>query len=416
MQNFYQQISSGINNRQEQLRQLQLQKEAMAKQKAMEGQRQNILQQYFQPAVPERQEMETVENPLARIMAEPKPQMEMSPVDGQQSWAPERAPQSPLMVADQQMKTIPGKEAVFDPRGAMGALFGIGDMETAKSISDIEYKQNLMNGGQEKYGMTGRLIKLPDGSVVERRYSNRGDYKDTPVSGELVGQLQKVDLGGQQQLINPYTGEVIREEAVTATPYQSFQMSPDAQGDVAEAEAAARKRGEVSGTKEAGAEGKIETLDKTIGLVDQLLSHPGRKAATGATFAAGYIPSTEAYDFNQLLDQLTGQSFLSEVEKMRGLGTLTETEGKKLTVAAAALKTSQTEAAFERNLRAFQSELERARNKTSAKMGGAPSRPAPAAPKPASPVAAKPKTGERRGDYMFLGGDPADRNRWRKVK
>lgn len=382
MATYYEQITGAIRSpmeyQQERMkRQADIQR--MQDEQDLMKQRKNILQQFFQPAVAERQELAPVGvNPLAALM---QPEQPANMVESRFAGVG-RPADAGSIIPQYTSETIPGKKEVYDPRGAMGALFGIGDIDTAKSIANIEYKQNLMGGGQEKYSMTGRLIKLPDGSIVERRYSNRGDYKDTPVSGELVGQLQKVDLGGQQQLINPYTGEVIREESVTATPYQSFQMSPDAQADVAEAEAAARKRGEMYGTKEAGAESKIETLDKTIDLVGQLLSHPGRKAATGATFAAGYIPSTEAYDFNQLLDQLTGQSFLAEVEKMRGLGTLTETEGKKLTVAAAALKTSQTEAAFDRNLRAFQSELERARNKTSAKMGGAPSRPAPA-PKPA---------------------------------
>ena len=270
MANFYQQISSGINNRQEQLRKLQLEQDALAKKKAMEGQRQNILQQYFQPAVPERQEMETVENPLARIMAEPKPQMEMSPVEGQQSWSPERAPQSPLMVAEQQMKTIPGKEAVFDPRGAMGALFGIGDMETAKSISDIEYKQNLMNGGQEKFNMTGRLIKLPDGSIVERRNSNRGGYQDVPISGELVGQLQKVDLGGVQQLVNPYTGQVIQEADVTSTPYQEFQSSPDRQAELAGAVEQAKVEAKSAAERSDEERKKTTGVDDQIRLVDQM--------------------------------------------------------------------------------------------------------------------------------------------------
>ena len=264
MATYYEQITGAIRSpmeyQQERMkRQADIQR--MQDEQELMKQRKNILQQFFQPAVAERQELAPVGvNPLAALM---QPEQPANMVESRFAGVG-RPASAGSIIPQYTSETIPGKKEVYDPRGAMGALFGIGDIDTAKSIADIEYKQNLIGGGQEKFNMTGRLIKLPDGSIVERRNSNRGGYRDVPISGELVGQLQKVDLGGVQQLINPYTGEVIREESVTATPYQSFQMSPTSQADVAGAVEKAKV------TEKAAAEKSGEDIKKTSGIDDQL--------------------------------------------------------------------------------------------------------------------------------------------------
>lgn len=150
MANFYQQISSGVRGRDadmmalsDQRAKMQERQDAIRRQKELEGQRRNILQQYFQPAVPERQELEAVGNPLAQFMGE-QSQQPANLVE-QKSQGMGAAPSAASLVPETRMKTIPGKEAVFDPRGAMGALFGAGDTETAKQMADIERlnKQDL---------------------------------------------------------------------------------------------------------------------------------------------------------------------------------------------------------------------------------------------------------------------------------
>ena len=57
MANYYQQISGGIRARDAEMRRIQQENDAIRSQKEMDSQRKNILQQYFQPATPDRQEI-----------------------------------------------------------------------------------------------------------------------------------------------------------------------------------------------------------------------------------------------------------------------------------------------------------------------------------------------------------------------
>lgn len=212
MANYYQQISGGINDRQEQLRKLQLEKDALAKQKAMEGQRQNILQQYFQPAVPERQEVEAVSNPLAQFMGE-QPQQQYQnlvaatpkPVNNLVERQTNVQPQGGV-IPETQMKTIPGKEAVFDPRGAMGALFGVGDTETGKQMADLE---KMSQRDRDQWSGAVTYIDDPEnpGTTIAVQPSTRGEGAPfrrigvasmTPVQQANV-EAKKTELGFKGQ-------------------------------------------------------------------------------------------------------------------------------------------------------------------------------------------------------------------------
>jgi hypothetical protein len=100
------------------------------------------------------------------------------------------------------------------------------------------------------------------------------------------------------------------------------------------------------------AEGALSTLDNTISGAERLLSHPGLEAATGATsIFMGSIPGTEAREFTGLVETLKSQTFLAEVEKMKGMGALSENEGKKIAASVANLDLGQSSDAFKGNLR-----------------------------------------------------------------
>ena len=67
--------------------------------------------------------------------------------------------------------------------------------------------------------------------------------------------------------------------------------------------------------------------------------------ATGAgvwNMARRAIPGTAEYNFSRRVEALKSQAFLISAEKMRGLGSLTESEGKKLENAIASLDLNQS--------------------------------------------------------------------------
>jgi hypothetical protein len=95
----------------------------------------------------------------------------------------------------------------------------------------------------------------------------------------------------------------------------------------------------------------INAIEGTRSTIARLLNNKsGLKAATGAL--DGRLPSVRknTLQFERDLETLQSQVFLTQVEKMRGLGALTDFEGKKLESGIANLSLVQSEEALERNL------------------------------------------------------------------
>lgn len=116
-------------------------------------------------------------------------------------------------------------------------------------------------------------------------------------------------------------------------------------------------------------EGQVASIDNALSTVDQLKKHPGLKGATGLRGALPNVPGTEAANANALIEQLRSQSFLAEVEKMKGLGALTEAEGKKLTDAVGSLDPKQDYETFKKRLDQIESQFQIGRDRVLRKYG-----------------------------------------------
>ena len=94
----------------------------------------------------------------------------------------------------------------------------------------------------------------------------------------------------------------------------------------------------------------ISTQEVLNGAVD-LYNHPGRKAATGASSIMGMIPGTEAKGFAAKLETFNAQTFLPMVSALKGMGALSDAEGKKLSAAVGALDRGMPEEEFANSLK-----------------------------------------------------------------
>jgi hypothetical protein len=103
---------------------------------------------------------------------------------------------------------------------------------------------------------------------------------------------------------------------------------------------------------------------------EAVTTHPGFTSMVGSRFMGGAmntnlpdftgqlndpIAGTDSADFQSIIDQLGGKTFLEAFASIKGGGTITETEGLKATQAIAALNTSQSEKQFLKNLKDFRS-------------------------------------------------------------
>jgi hypothetical protein len=94
----------------------------------------------------------------------------------------------------------------------------------------------------------------------------------------------------------------------------------------------------------------ISTQEVLNGAVD-LYNHPGRKAATGASSILGMVPGTAAKGFTAKLDTFKAQTFLPMVSALKGMGALSDAEGKKLSDAVGALDRGMPEEEFANSLK-----------------------------------------------------------------
>lgn len=117
-----------------------------------------------------------------------------------------------------------------------------------------------------------------------------------------------------------------------------------------------------------GKDGKID-VKKPKGYV---------QSATGPLSTRLPTISQDVADFEETVETLKSQAFLSQVEKMKGLGSLTEREGAALTAALTNLSLRQSPEQLGRNLQEAQRLILKARNETERKFGvtAAPDRPA----------------------------------------
>lgn len=89
---------------------------------------------------------------------------------------------------------------------------------------------------------------------------------------------------------------------------------------------------------------------QTIGTINRLMEHPGRKGATGTWNLGRMVPGTDAADFAAEVETLKAQTFLPMVQQLRGMGALSNAEGDKLNAAVGALRFDMSEKAFNESL------------------------------------------------------------------
>ncbi len=147
------------------------------------------------------------------------------------------------------------------------------------------------------------------------------------------------------------------------------------------------------------AQNVLATFDNTLVSVDKILNNWGKtkdgkidpnlsnstvKSATGPVQSRIFTTSQDVADFEEQVGSLESQAFLSQVEKMRGLGALTEREGARLVNALASLSLRQSPKQLAENLLVVRDLMKKARSSAEDKYGSLQSEPATPAATPAA--------------------------------
>lgn len=175
--------------------------------------------------------------------------------------------------------------------------------------------------------------------------------------------------------------------------------------------------------KSAATEQAAITSQQVLDQTEKLLNHPGRKSGTGASSWMSSIPGTDAKGFAAQLETFKAQTFIPMVSALKGMGALSDAEGKKLSASVGALDQQMPEDEFESSLKDVMKTLyAKARasglNVSSSLYSdedigrGTPS--AGGQGRQSATTSTAPKAGAIQDGHIFMGGNPADPARWRK--
>ncbi len=153
-------------------------------------------------------------------------------------------------------------------------------------------------------------------------------------------------------------------------------------------DAAKEKSDTLKREKAAAGDAAISTFDRSISTIDEILADPALPSAVGVKGITSYLPGSDAQTVKAKIETLKSQSFLNEVEKMKGLGALTEAEGQRLVSAIGSLDRDMPEKAFKAELNKIRGYMEARKSAAAKKYGleqqqSSPSAQAGAAPQQA---------------------------------
>jgi hypothetical protein len=121
--------------------------------------------------------------------------------------------------------------------------------------------------------------------------------------------------------------------------------------------------GKFQGSHEATAPQDVQSADMALKLIDEIKTNSYLDRGVGMTSLGNSIPGTGGYDFQNIVDQAKSGAFLTAIQQMRGLGTLSDAEGKSATAAIARLDTATSKEAFLKALDDYQTIIEQGKSR-----------------------------------------------------
>lgn len=115
----------------------------------------------------------------------------------------------------------------------------------------------------------------------------------------------------------------------------------------------------------------------TLDLIDRIEKHPGFSSYVGAKgISSGFglldepIGGTDAAGVAAMIDTLRSKNFLNSISQMKGMGSLSDAEGKKVAAAVESLDPNMKEEDFRKSLNVIREITERGMKKYREKMSG----------------------------------------------
>jgi hypothetical protein len=274
----------------------------------------------------------------------------------------------------QTLARTPGYEqagAMMQIDPSMGAQY-LGSMQQAQREAALRQQQAAA------LQAAGRLQEaaLVAGGISPGSVSLQGSTRPT------YGTTPHYEREGDQTYVVRYASDGTKlREPVQGTPWAVERGTPGFAGDVAQAQAGGRTTGTAQAEAVISLPETLATIDRSLSVVDALLSHPGREWSVGWQGTVPPIAGTPQADYIMKLEQIGGANFLQAFEALKGGGQITEVEGAKATKAISDLDRRQTDAEHKKSLETLKEVFAAGRARALAKAGrSAPQEPVQGVP------------------------------------
>ena len=294
-------------------------------------------------------------------------------------------------------------QAAPQRQGLLGGFFGPEGRDArarlAIGLEGLTMNPNQALIGQLQQGIEDRKIEGERNRTLEwlstlNTPEAQRALQYAQATGDIVGAAKMVLTPATQErgvvvgndIVDRITGNVIykgpeREELTPAafvaldlqaraagfepgTPEYKEFMATRGAGLAAEARAIGTVRGEAT----AAAPVDVATADTTLQLIADLRADPGLEIATGASSVFNIAPGTPGYDFQNRVNQLLSGGFLTAIDQLRGMGSLSNAEGQTATRAISRMDTATSTPAFLEALADYEAIVQLGRERAAARL------------------------------------------------
>ena len=126
--------------------------------------------------------------------------------------------------------------------------------------------------------------------------------------------------------------------------------------------------GDKRGDAIASAPSDIAAADSALSVISKIENHPYLDRGVGGTSIGNVVWGTGGYDFQNLVDQARSGAFLTAIESMRGLGSLSNAEGETAKQAITRMNTATSKEAFLDALADYRNEVMKGRARAEARI------------------------------------------------
>jgi hypothetical protein len=224
------------------------------------------------------------------------------------------------------------------------------------------------NYGKQKVART-QEIQGNNGEKLLRSFSDFNEVIGEDQRGYVAPQM--VNRGNRIDMVTPMAGQsfsVGMSPAEQATAFRSDRAYNQAERQFAsnqdmKLQELGVKQAEKLEAKNQAVSGQVASIDTMLDSLDRIKTHPGLKNSVGFMSVTPTMPGSNSANFQAELETFQSQAFIPMVSQLKGMGALSDAEGKKLTAAVGALNPRMSETAFKNSLDRIKKDIEAARKR-----------------------------------------------------